>query len=121
MAKQNLLGTESLAEKMKKVKEGLASTAIPEEINEINLVKTKPVKKIPPKLFVSGRLDRKKRKYTVRSLVLLESINNEIKAYCKGGELAILNYLIKEGLESVKRAESPINVEMIEIEDGVLV
>jgi len=47
-------------------------------------------------------------------------INNEeeeIKNYCRGGELAILNYLIKEGLKNVKESNVPIHVEVAELEN----
>lgn len=57
-----------------------------------------------PKLFISGRLPRKKGTSS-RSLQLLHSIEEEMKQYCTGGDLVVLNYLIKLGLEKVK--ESP--------------
>jgi len=73
--------------------------------------------KTTPKLFVSGRLDRKKQTYTAKSLILLSSLENDIKTYCRGGELAILNYLIKEGLKNVKESDAPIHVDVTELEN----
>ena len=75
--------------------------------------------KLTPKLFVSGRLDRKKQRYTAKSLVLLNSIEDDIKAYCRGGELAILNYLIKEGLRNVRESNLPIHIDMVELENDM--
>jgi hypothetical protein len=75
--------------------------------------------KRPPKLFVGGRLDRKKQSYRAKSLILLSSLDDEIKAYCRGGELAILNYLIKEGLKNVKEATVPIHIDVEDLESDL--
>ena len=72
--------------------------------------------KVSPKLFVSGRLDRKRKNYTAKSLILLTSLEEDIKTYCRGGELAVLNYLIKEGLKSVKESSVPIHIDVTELE-----
>jgi len=70
-----------------------------------------------PKIFISGKLNRKKNKYVLRSLALLESINVDIHRYCRGGENAILNYLIKEGLKRVKQLNSMVEVKAEKIEE----
>jgi hypothetical protein len=111
MAKNDVLsGTEDLAEKMKKIKEQLSG--------EKNLPKMQPKENsnISPKLFVSGRLDRKSHNYSARSLTLLGRLEDEIKSYCRGGEIAVLNYLIREGLRKVKDSTNTINIDMSEIE-----
>jgi len=72
---------------------------------------------IQPKIFINGKLNRKKHKYILRSLALLESINAEIQQYCRGGENAILNYLIKEGLKSVKSFNFIIDIKAEDIEE----
>lgn len=63
-----------------------------------------------PKLFVSGRLPRKKGTSS-RSLQLLHSIEEEMKQYCSGGDLVVLNYLIKLGLEKVKESHDLIIID----------
>jgi hypothetical protein len=126
MSKKNLLGAESLAEKMQKIKNEMeGSKKQPdnrESFKSIPLKKTVSRKetKTNPKLFISGRLDRKKHPYTPKSLMLLTQIENEIKIYCRGGDLAILNYLIKEGLEKVKSSNETINVDMDEITSDII-
>lgn len=75
--------------------------------------------KITPKLFVSGRLDRKKQTYIAKSLILLTTLENDIKTYCRGGELAVLNYLIKEGLKNVKESGTPIHIDIAELESDI--
>lgn len=94
--------TEDLAVKMNKIKETLAKENSDEKKDKKRL-------EISPKLFVSGRLDRKGCGYSIRTLSLLKSVEEEIKMYCRGGETAILNYLIMEGLEKVKKSSSVIN------------
>lgn len=54
-------------------------------------------------LFINGRLNRKDYNYIAKNLVLLESLEKEIKKYCRGVDLTILNYLIFRGLESIKK------------------
>ena len=132
MNKQSLLGKESLAEKMQKIKSEMDMKEIAnnphadevsktaQKITQKAETLTQPNKnKIAPKLFVSGRLDRKKHNYIAKSLILLTQLEDEIKAYCRGGDLAILNYLIKEGLEKVKASNTPINVDIEEIESDI--
>jgi hypothetical protein len=68
-----------------------------------------------PILFVNGRLNRKKCNYIAKNFSLLEPIEAEIKKYCKGIDLAILNYLLFRGIESVKKGEKKF-VEYSDIE-----
>jgi hypothetical protein len=115
MANESLAGKHTLADQMRKIKEELNAdeltikSSLPEK--PINV----PIKK-EPKLFVTGRLDRKKHEYTITSLALLTKIEQEIKAYCNGGDLVVLNYLIKEGLKKVKESPHPITIDMTDIE-----
>ena len=62
-----------------------------------------------PKLVVNGRLPRKKGSSS-RSLQLMHSLEEEIKRHCSGGELVVINYLIKLGLEQVKNSDGTIFV-----------
>lgn len=109
MNKENLLGKETLAEKMDKIKK--------EMVSEESKTSKQDGK---PKLFVSGRLDRKQHKYTAKSLILLTKLEEEIRMYCRGGDLAILNYLISEGIKKVKESEDVINVDVEEIESNIM-
>ncbi len=126
MSKQNLLGKESLADRMQQIKKEM-HLPTNNDIEKQEEVVNKPHPAHPqkksaketPKLFVSGRLDRKKYSYTPKSLILLTQLENEIKTYCRGGDLAILNYLIKAGLEKVKASETIINVDMEEITSDI--
>jgi hypothetical protein len=63
-----------------------------------------------PKLFISGRLPRKKGTSS-RSLQLLHSIEEDMKQLCTGGDLVVLNYLIKLGLEKVKESQEIIIID----------
>lgn len=69
-----------------------------------------------PKLFVSGRLNRKDCNYVARSLHISESLLNDINAHCKGSESAIYNYLLTEGLKKIKDASGMIHVDIKEME-----
>lgn len=109
MSKENLLGKDKLAERMEKAKQEMQTH---KETDTANQPK--------PNLFISGRLDRKKNTYIAKSLMLLSEVDEEIKIYCRGGELAILNYLIKEGLKHVKKSGTRISVDMEEIESDTL-
>ena len=132
MNKQSLLGKESLAEKMQKIKNEMdvketANISLKDKLKtsqkgskKTEISKQLIKSKTNPKLFVSGRLDRKKHNYVAKSLILLTQLEKEIKAYCRGGDLAILNYLIKEGLNKVKASNTPINVDIEDIETNIL-
>lgn len=117
--KKELFGDTSLAEKLSKAKDSLEGGNITENIKENKLQKLPQKielkKNITPKLFVSGRLDRKRFKYIAHSLVLPREMETEIKSYCRGSELAVLNYLIKEGLKKIKESKHTINIDTEEI------
>lgn len=125
----SFLGKESLAQKMEKLKQEMGTGESPNSDEKIVKLSNKtkkslskdssPKDKTTPKLFISGRLDRKKHTYIAKSLSLLASLDEEIKTYCRGGDLTILNYLIKEGLKNVKKSAAPINVEVEEIESNI--
>lgn len=104
MSNRGSVSTNTIAEKLKKVENDLGIK--PESINA----------KRSPLLFVSGRLDRKNYVYTPKNFSLLEPLNNEIKELCKGGDLAILNYLIFLGLNKVKENKGIESVEYSEFE-----
>lgn len=108
MRKHNLLGSESIADKLKKAQSELAQPA----------KRTK--KQNQRKLFINGRLDRKNYPYLSRSLMLLPHIEEEIKTYCQGGDLPILLYLIREGLKAVKASEVPIIIDVEDIETELM-
>jgi hypothetical protein len=110
MKRDQLLGKDALAKKMGRIKAALESTPIE------NKTSANARQSVQPKLFINGKLDRKKHRYTLHSLALLDSINSEIKTCCRGGENAILNYLIKEGLSNVKKLKSMLNIEATDIE-----
>jgi hypothetical protein len=109
---QQLLGKDSLAKKMSQIKATMESEVV--ESKKKTTVKT--TTEAQPKLFVNGKLDRKNKKYVLRSLALLGALNDDIQKYCRGGENAILNYLIKEGLKNVKKIDAMINVDISDIE-----
>jgi len=130
MKKNNdILGKERLANKMEKLKQEMNAEKTYNGKNDIVKPNIKTSKlpaeeeqvknKTTPKLFISGRLDRKKYTYVAKSLSLLAELEKEIKIYCRGGDLAILNYLIKEGLKHVKMSDVPINIEVKEIESDI--
>jgi hypothetical protein len=121
MKHRNLLGSEPLAEKMEKLKKQFHQDNVDKaEVTPIQVEEKAKNPKLSPKLFISGRLDRKTYKYTARSLTLLNDTLEEMNMYCKGSELAILNYLIKEGLNKVKTSSEIINVDIEDIEKGII-
>jgi len=75
-----------------------------------------PIPKEPPKLLISGQLDRKKHKYISCSCAVLEPLYNDIKKHCRGGSNAIFNYLMQEGLKNIKASEETIIIEAKDIE-----
>lgn len=110
MKREQLLGRESLVKKMDQIKETMKTTTGTEPENGKTFTKTQP------KLFISGQLNRKHNIYVLRSLALLDALNKDLKKYCRGGENAIINYLIREGLEKVKKLPTMINVDASDIE-----
>ncbi len=126
----------NLAEKMAQAKKELggaeyqepvskpAELMIKEKAKEPVIQKTEKEKKAEesfsePKLFVSGRLNRKDCNYVARSLHISESLLNDINAHCKGSESAIYNYLLTEGLKKIKATSGMIHVDIKDMEgDG---
>jgi len=118
----------NLAEKMAQAKKDLGSSEETQEITSKKIEpstpkkeKTKPSKDkqetaIDPKLFVSGRLNRKDCNYIARSLHISETLLNDINAHCKGSESAIYNYLLTEGLRKIKEASGMIHVDIKDME-----
>jgi len=70
-----------------------------------------------PILFINGRLNRKNCNYIAKNFSLLEPLEREIKKYCKGLDLTILNYLIYRGIESLKNEKGFLSIEYSDIED----
>lgn len=111
--KKDLFGTSTLAEKLKKASDEMTETTTKTPKTQF---KNMPKKlRVEPKLYISGYLDRKQRKYVARSLVIPERVDLEIKAYCKGGDLAILNYLIEQGFKSVKALKEIVSIDTKDI------
>ncbi len=107
----------------KKTTPGISAETIAQGIEKVKAdLEVKPAikQKADPKLFVSGRFDRNKSSGTTRSMFLLKSLEDEIKAHCRGGDVVVLNYLIKEGLKAVKSAEKLISVDCSEIMNDTL-
>ncbi len=70
-----------------------------------------------PILFVNGRLNRKKYQYIAKNFSLLEALEKEIKKYCRGIDLTILNYLIFRGIESIKKEEKFLAIDYSDVEN----
>lgn len=111
---------ESLADKLNKAKAEMEEKLKPEkkEIAKPNqgVKHLYPLKE--PKLFVSGKLNRKEHKYVTPSLAITKKRHDEIKEYCRGNELSILNYLIFLGLEHVKKNSNVVTVDISDIESS---
>ena len=107
MNNRGKISTSRIAEKLKEVeKEIEIGTQTLEHLQDT------PV----PLLFINGRLDRKHCQYVAKNFSLLSGLNQEIKDYCKGVDLTLLNYLIYRGLESIKQEKKFTIVEYSEIE-----
>lgn len=70
-----------------------------------------------PLLFINGRLNRKDFKYIAKNLALLHGLDEEIKKYCRGIDLTILNYLIYKGLASLKENNKFTSIKYSDIEE----
>ena len=121
------LGGVPLAEKMRQVKKELESAEINDNSSESEKNKAAlpenfafnvevEDQKTDYKLFVNGRLDRKKHTYIAKPLFLFSGLDEEIKLHCRGAEVAILNYLIKFALDAVKKLEKPLTVDIADVE-----
>jgi len=126
----------NLAEKMAQAKKELNPQSLQtEEIQTIeepilndpkkeklsSSLKKKSIPEAPssePKLFVSGRLNRKDCNYVARSLHIAEALLNDINQHCKGSESAIYNYLLNEGLKKIKESSGMVHVDIKEMEEG---
>lgn len=110
---------------MKKKQEGKPQTSIAERLNKAKqemAIQSETIEdnvslKKRGTLFVNGRLNRKKYEYSPRNVVLLKKLSEEINSYCKGIEVAVLNYLIHKGLESVKKNNSIEVIDFYEVEN----
>lgn len=94
-----------------------------EEVNEPDKKKdskkrlSKKEDKISPKLFISGRFNRKEHEYTNKSFYILDKLDQEIKSICRGTDITIYNYLIFLGLEEVKKSKNMVTAEVKDIEE----
>jgi hypothetical protein len=68
------------------------------------------------KLAVSGRLRKTEFSYVNKNLFLLENLSKEIKTYCGGGDLSVLNYLLHLGLSQVKNSDTMSMVDLGDLE-----
>lgn len=68
-------------------------------------------------ICVDGRLNRKNKEYVAKNLILLEGINKEVKKYCRGIDVVILNYLVYKGLESIKKQSELEIIDYSQIEN----
>ena len=91
MDNRGKISTSRIAEKLKLAQKEINTS------NKEDFISNNPI------LFVNGRLNRKSCNYIAKNFSLLESIEKEIKKYCKGLDLTILNYLIFRGIESIKK------------------
>ena len=105
MDNRGKISTSRIAEKLK-----LAEKEINTSNKEVDISNS-------PILFVNGRLNRKNCNYIAKNFSLLEPIEKEIKKYCKGLDLTILNYLIFRGIESIKKEEKFLAIEYADIEN----
>ncbi|OZG31338.1 hypothetical protein RiCNE_12780 [Rickettsia endosymbiont of Culicoides newsteadi] len=105
MSNRGKISTSRIAEKLK-----LAQSEINTSNKEVDISNH-------PILFVNGNLNRKNCNYIAKNFSLLEPIEKEIKKYCKGLNLTILNYLIFRGIESIKKEEKFLSIEYSDIEN----
>ncbi len=57
------------------------------------------------KLYVAGRANRKEFEYVTKGFYILKSLDEQVKEYCSGGDVAVYNKLIDIGLEVVKSSQ----------------
>jgi hypothetical protein len=107
----------TLAERLDKIKTELGKEQTNSTADIVETTTANDANETKPKLFVNGRLDRKTHKYINCSLAVLADVYADIKKYCHGGENAIFNYLLIEGLKNVKAFNTIASVDKIEIEN----
>ena len=130
--KSNLLGNQNLAERLKIAKKELASTlkedagsfareedkkskdddSADNEGHKIN-----PTCSTDPKLYVSGRFNRKKHSYKTKAFYINDGLDTEIKKYCHGTDITVYNYLISLGLDLIKQRSDMKTADATEVED----
>lgn len=69
------------------------------------------------KFYLEGRCDRKKHNYVNKGFYILEKLDNEIKKYCSGGDVAVFNYLMYLGLSEIKKRKEHSFALIKEMED----
>lgn len=109
MKKQKTISQSSIAERLSKAKQEMNTNE-----NETAVTNKKLDKKAL--VFVNGRLNRKKYKYLSKNLALLKKLSDEVNIYCKGIDLAVLNYLVHKGLEHVKKNQEIEVIDFFELE-----
>lgn len=106
--------TAELTRKISKKSTSTKNLTSPTTKNKIKLNKYKEVK---AKLYISGRFDRKNNDYTTKPFYLLDNMDQEIKAYCKGSEITVYNYLLYLGLQQVKTTKTLIHADVETMEE----
>ncbi|SEG41926.1 hypothetical protein SAMN02746093_02873 [Legionella quinlivanii DSM 21216] len=103
----SILGGSSLKEKLSKAREEL--DALQEEkdvgVPHGELIGNDTINKTAPKFHLTGRCNRKDQKYTIKAFYILDELEQDIKKYCNGGDVALFNYLIFLGLNEIKKRE----------------
>ena len=92
MKNRGSVSTKVIANKLEKIENELQ--IISENFNIKNKTHTL--------LLINGKLDRENHTYIQKKILILDSLNKEIKKFCKGSNLTILNYLIFLGLKNLK-------------------
>lgn len=121
MIKKTNRGETNLGSIAERLKEQASSLKPKQESAPVK--KKEQVEKIPsvlsddtPHIFVNGKLDKAKSRYSSKNIHVHQGLCDEMKKYCKGLDQAVFNYLIYLGLDRVKKAGSPMLVDIQEIE-----
>lgn len=96
----SILGGISLKEKLDAARRELG------ELHHENNVAHKDVDCI--KFHLGGRCSRTDNKYITKAFYILNKLDTEIKMYCRGGDIALFNYLIHLGLSEIKKGKSSL-------------
>ncbi len=109
MTKNNSLLGKTIQEKLKEAEKELTK-------NGKNNNPSRKENKDKPKLYVSGRLNRKENKCVMKTFSFLKKLDDDIKKYCNGVDGVVLNFLISQGLEIIKKSKDVLHIDVAEIE-----
>jgi len=118
----SILGGASLRDKLNIARQELNNLQSEDlSTNGQSKLEAEPENKLAPKFHLTGRCNRKTHKYTTKAFYILDNLEQDIKKYCNGGDVAIFNYLMHLGLNEIKKREGHSFDEVFIMEDSYVI